>query len=102
MTFSFHPYAIAEFNSAAEYYQEREDSQGLRFTEEVYSTIARILEYPESGSPLSENTRRALLSRFPVGLIYQLKEKHIYIIAIADLRRKPEYWKERILKDYGE
>ena len=62
MKFYFHPEAVAEFDAAVAYYEERQPGLGFEFTEEVYATIARINEYPDAWSPMSENTRRCLLN----------------------------------------
>jgi len=90
MRFYFHPDAEAEFDRAVEYYE-----LGLEFAEEVYATIARILQYPDAWSPLSKNSRRCIVSRFPYGVIYQIKSRSLRIIAVAHLNRRPGYWKER-------
>lgn len=92
----FHPDAEAEFDNAVEYYEQCQLGLGLEFAEEVYSAIARMTEYPYACSAMSQNTRRCLLNRFPYGLIYQIKSETIRIIAVANLHRRPDYWKERI------
>lgn len=96
MRFYFHPEADEEFDDAAEYYEECQAGLGLEFAEEVYSTIARIIEYPDAWSPMSRNTRRCLVNRFPYGIIFQVKSGILRIIAVANLRRRPGYWKHRV------
>lgn len=96
MKYSFHPEAEIELDQAVAYYEERQSGLGLELAEEVYAAIIRINEYPDAWTPMSKNTRRALLSRFPYGLIYQVKPGHLRIIAVADLRRTPGYWKKRV------
>jgi len=103
MRFHFHPEADAEFDKAVEYYEQRQSGLGLEFAEEVYAAIARIIEYPDAWSPMSKNARRCLINRFPYGVIYQVKTNDLRIIAIANLHRRPGYWKERIVaKDLSE
>lgn len=96
MRFHFHPEADAEFNQAVEYYEQCRSGLGLEFAEEVYAAIARISEYPNAGSPMSEKTRRCLTHRFPFGIVYRLKTNSLHIIAIANLHRRPGYWEKRI------
>ena len=96
MKYSFHPSAKTEFTETIEYYEECRIGLGLEFAKEVYSTIQRVVQFPEAWSPLSKSTRRCLTSRFPYGLIYQILDDEILIIAIMQLNRKPGYWKERI------
>ena len=95
MKYSFHPSAKNELNEAIDYYEECQRGLGVEFTKEIYLTIHRIIEYPKAWSPLSHNTRRCLINRFPYGIIYQILDKEILIIAVMQLNRKPTYWKNR-------
>jgi len=96
MKFDFHPRAEEEFGEAVQYYEDCQPGLGLEFAEEVYSTIARISEYPAAWAPMSVSTRRCLVNRFPYGVVFQVKSGAIRIIAIANLHRRPGYWKDRI------
>ncbi len=96
MKYSFHPTAEKELNEAVDYYNERQSGLGLEFAKEIYRTIQSILSFPDSWAPLSENTRRCLTNRFPYGVIYQATAKEVFIIAVMQLNRDPEYWRDRI------
>jgi hypothetical protein len=95
MNYSFHPLAEIEFNEAIDYYNECQFDLGKEFNEEVYSAIQTILSFPKAWSPLSKNTRRCLLCRFPYGIIYQILKDEIVIIALMQLNKNPNYWKSR-------
>lgn len=95
MRFFFHEEAEEEFDRAVQYYEEQRPGLGLEFAEEVYGAVARIIEFPNAWSPMSPRTRRCLVHRFPFGVIYQAKAKVIRIVAVADLRRRPGYWRNR-------
>ena len=94
--FYFYPEAEDEFDMAVEYYEECQPGLGLEFAEEVYATIARIIQYPDAWSVMSQNTRRCLVNRFPYGVIYQIKFNMLRIIAVANLHRRSNYWKDRV------
>lgn len=96
MKFYFHPQAEDEFDEAVGYYEDCQSGLGLDFAQEVYGAIARIIDYPDAWSPMSKNTRRCLVSRFPYGVIFQVKSGMLRIIAVANLHRRPGYWKERV------
>ena len=96
MRFYFHPDAEEEFDGAVEYYEQSQPGLGVEFVEEVYAAIARILQYPHAWSALSKNSRRCLVSRFPYGVIYQIKSRTLRIVAVAHLHRRPGYWRERL------
>ena len=96
MKYSFHPAAEKELIDAVDYYNECQSGLGAEFAQEIYHTIQNILLFPHSWAPFSENTRRCLTNRFPYGVIYQATAKEIFIIAVMQLNREPEYWKDRI------
>jgi toxin ParE2 len=79
-------------------FQTAEDGLGDSFLIEVLNAIERINRFPLAWHPFSSNTRRCQLHRFPYGIIYQITDTEILIVAIAHLHRKPDYWKERIKK----
>lgn len=95
MTFSFHPEARFELISSVDYYEDIQTGLGLKFMDEILLAIERILIYPQSSAKLSQNSRRCLINKFPYGIIYQVKEDEIIIIAIAHLNRKPGFWQDR-------
>ena len=96
MNFIFHPVAREELNQAVDYYDECEIGLGYDFLEEVYAAIKRIQSYPEAWSQFSPRTRRCLIHRFPYSVIYQIKNKEIFIVAIAHFHQKPNYWQKRL------
>jgi hypothetical protein len=53
VTFSFHRAARIELDDAVDYYEQCESGLGYEFLEEVYATVARLLQYPEAWSRLS-------------------------------------------------
>jgi hypothetical protein len=95
MRFYFQEHAETEFDRAVEYYEGCRYGLGIEFAQEVYATIDRIIQYPDAWSPMSKNTRRCLVNRFPFGIIYQVKSGFVVIIAVSDLRRRPDYWMGR-------
>ncbi|MCM2359004.1 MAG: type II toxin-antitoxin system RelE/ParE family toxin [Geobacteraceae bacterium] len=96
MKFSFHPKAAEEFDEAVRYYEECQPGLGIEFAEEVYAAISCIRDYPNAWAPLSKNTRRCLVNRFPFGVVFQSTADSLRIIAIANLHRRPGYWRKRI------
>lgn len=93
--YSFHPDAEQELQDAVGYYNECQDDLGTAFAKEVYASIQHILQYPQAWPQLSPRTRRCLVHRFPYGIIYQITDQEIYIIAVMQLNRKPKYWENR-------
>jgi hypothetical protein len=50
---------------------------------------------PDARKPLP--FRRYLLHKFPYSLIYTIEHDHIHIFAVAHNKRKPGYWRKRII-----
>lgn len=63
---------------------------------EVGRRLSRIADFPEAWAPVSSGARRCLVERFPYGIIYQIRDDKILILAVMHLSRKPDYWKNRL------
>ena len=90
--------ADEEMTEAAIFYEGRAKGLGMEFLDDLQRAIDQILDNPESGQIILENFRRSILSRFPFSLIYTIETESILIIAVAHQRRRPYYWKERIIR----
>ena len=90
--------AQIELDEAVKYYNSKSPYLGGEFLSEILSAIKHIKHFPRAWHPFSNNTRRCQVHRFPYGVIYQILDTEILIIAIANLHRKPDYWEERIDK----
>ena len=96
MKYSFHPEARIEFLEAIAYFEDCKPGLGIEFSQEVFSTIQRIIHFPLAWSEFSINTRRCLTKRFPYGIIYQIVAGNVIIVAVMQLNRVPNYWKKRV------
>ena len=88
--------AQIELDDAITYYNYELPGLGDAFLYEVLNALDRIGEFPEAWHSCSKRTRRCQTRRFPYGVIYQIREQEILVVAIANLHRKPDYWKDRI------
>jgi len=95
MNFSFHPEAEEEFQHAIEYYDSKDDGLGYAFAIEIYAAIQRAAEFPKAWSLLDGGIRRSLARRFPFGVLYAYENKQLFIVAVMNLHRSPNYWKKR-------
>lgn len=95
MKYFFHPDAETDFEEAVIYYENRQYGLGYDFSIEIYSTIRRIMGNPKAWTVLEDDIRRCLTNRFPYGIIYSEEYDRIYILAVMNLRRSPDYWKYR-------
>lgn len=91
----FSKLARKELDDATHYYEIEFEGLGKRFWKEVRKAAKRISEYPEAWSVERGDVRKCLLHKFPYKLLYSIEEDHIFILAVAHLHRKPDYWIER-------
>lgn len=87
--------AQVELDDSIEYYNSESDGVGDEFLVEVLHALDRIRNFPQAWHPFTAFTRRCQLRRFPYGIIYQLLETEILVIAVANLHRRPGYWQDR-------
>ena len=95
MNFSLLPQAQIELDDAYEWYESQADGLGDRFLAESVHAFGLIQRFPNAWHPLSPNTRRCRLKRFPYGVIYAVESIDVIVIAVAHLHRKPGYWVAR-------
>lgn len=88
--------AEMELIDASSYYNIQSEGLGFEFASEVKKTIERIIQHPESWTKLSKRNRRCRTNRFPYGVIYQIKEETILIVAVMHLSRDPQTWEARL------
>jgi plasmid stabilization system protein ParE len=89
--------ASDEFGEAVRRYEARRSGLGGEFFDAVGETLSRIENNPDIGVTISADgqTRRALVAKFPYQVVYRLRPTEIVIVAIAHLKRRPGYWKNR-------
>jgi plasmid stabilization system protein ParE len=88
--------AQQELDEAIEYYNDRSPGLGNQFLLEALATFERIKKFQRAWHPYTEHTRRCRTRRFPYGVIYQILESEILIVAVANLHKRPAYWLDRI------
>lgn len=90
------PAAQVELDEAIDWYAQQAPGLGDSFLVEFLGTIQLIERHPLGWHPLSNNTRRCRLRRFPYGVIYSQDEQGFLIVAVAHLHRRPAYWQGRV------
>ncbi|MCF8142662.1 MAG: type II toxin-antitoxin system RelE/ParE family toxin [Deltaproteobacteria bacterium] len=93
---TFHEDADAEMIEAAKFYEERSSNLGFSFLAAVEEAVIQICDNPKAYPLLGDDIRRKLVKRFPYGVIFAEEHDRIRIVAIAHLKRRPEYWRYRL------
>jgi toxin ParE1/3/4 len=93
---TYHRLAELELSDAAQYYETESPGLGTAFLNEIGRCTAAIVEHPEAGTLVRGSVRRRLLHRFPYGILYSYTTTSIRILAIMNLKRRPNYWVGRM------
>ncbi len=96
MNIRFLEVAQKELDDAINYYNYELSGLGKVLFSEALHALDRIVKHPEAWHQYSRKIRRCQLRRFPYGIIYQIRETEILIIAVAHLHRRPSYWQDRV------
>lgn len=89
MTVEFLPQARTEWAEAISYYNDQRSNLGYEFALEVDRTVERILQHPDAWTLIAKRTRRALVDRFPYGILYYVRGDAIIVTAVMNLRQRP-------------
>jgi hypothetical protein len=87
--------AEREFAEVVDRYNGERPGLGFEFAEELQSALDRIRSFPEAWPLYSGRARRCVVSRFPYGVLYQIRSDRILVVAIMHLKRDPTTWRER-------
>jgi plasmid stabilization system protein ParE len=91
-----HPEADAELEAAYRWYLRRSPNAASRFLKGVETAAKQVDEHPERWPKYLHGTRYCRVVRYPFALVYLQEPDRIYGIAVAHLRRRPGYWKNRL------
>lgn len=95
----FHQAAKEELLSARDYYDDLVFGLGKSFILEIEKTINVNKRNPLAYPIIKQNIRKAVIMKFPYSILYIIEGDKIYLLAIMHQKRKPLYWKNRILKN---
>ena len=90
----FRPEAEDEVLEAREWYETRRSGLGKEFGQAVDEMVRRIIEHPQAYQRAHNETRRAVLSRFPYAVYYRVAGEDIVVQAVHG-RQHPSRWQSR-------
>jgi toxin ParE1/3/4 len=92
------PEARAEFDAAADWYEQRRSGLGIEFVNRVRDALQRVADHPESKAIVYKDVRQASIRQFPYVIVYRNNQNEILVIAIFHTARDEATWKSRISK----
>lgn len=93
-----HVDALIELEEAAAWYEARRRGLGLEFIAEIERVVASVAERPHAFPQwkTEDPVRRALASRFPYAVFYDVEPDRVVVMAVAHSSRRPGYWGGRV------
>lgn len=93
--------ASAEFDEATLWYFRRSQQLGELFAQAVHQTLLVIQNDPwrfagVEFAVITPACRRALVSKYPYMVIFQILETEIVVLSIVHTSRDPERWVGRV------
>ncbi len=89
------PEADADVKEARAWYDDVRPGLGEQFALAVDAAVEAVANNPRRFPVVYRNRRRAGVRRFPYGIIFELQEHRIVVIACFHGRRNPTRWQSR-------
>jgi plasmid stabilization system protein ParE len=89
------PQADAEMGEAVRWYESQRRGLGLEFLFSARQMLSTIEDAPERFPKVRGEVRRALLRRFPYGILYLVEPEEIVVIGCFHSKRDPQRWQSR-------
>lgn len=87
--------AVAEFEDAAKWYEERRRGLGEEFVIEIEQALEGVSQAPQRYPIVFGDVRRAVTRRFPYSIYFRLRGDTMVVLAIFHGRRNPLIWQRR-------
>jgi toxin ParE1/3/4 len=89
------PEAVAELKAAHAWYDDIRPQLGDRFALAVDTTVQAITKNPLQFPTVYRGCRRAGVRHFPYGILFEVQERRIVIMACFHGKRDPKRWQVR-------
>jgi plasmid stabilization system protein ParE len=89
------PEANADLQEALSWYADIRPALGERFALAIETTIEAISENPLRFPVVYRDRRRAGVRRFPCGIIFEVQEHRMVVMACFHGKRNPKRWRLR-------
>jgi len=89
------PAAAADIEEAFLWYEDQRPGLGHEFLVAVQSARESIAAHPAMYPVIHRDARRALLHRFPYGIVYRIHGDAIVVVACMHGSRDPRRWRSR-------
>jgi toxin ParE1/3/4 len=89
------PAAKAEFDAAADWYEQQRAGLGVDFVKAVREVLNRIAANPRLHGVVYQDVRKAVVKRFPYVVLYREEPGEVIVISVFHSSRDPSIWQSR-------
>jgi plasmid stabilization system protein ParE len=94
--------ARAELLEARGWYRDKSEHLALDFDRAIAGALDVLGNNPCAGAlwlgrPRRPQIRRWVMDRYPYSILYRLVDDRIVVLAVSHAKRKPGYWRDRVL-----
>lgn len=89
------PEADSELKEAPAWYDEMRPELGERFARAVEAAVEAVAQHPLQFPVVHRGRRRAGVWRFPYGILFEIQDQRIVVIACFHAKRNPKRWQSR-------
>ena len=90
--------AADEIEEARRWYRERSELAERAFLHEVDHAVDAVVNAPQRWPAYAAGTRRYIFPGFPYSFVYFIDNKVIHVVAVAHDKRRPGYWRKRLVR----
>lgn len=90
------PEAELDIQDAFEWYEAQGLGLSSQFVRAVDACLSSVVSNPLANSIIYKQARRALIRRFPYGILYVFEPEIIAVIACFHGKRNPQSWQDKL------
>src|SRR5262249_21676495 len=90
------PEAKAEFDDAADWYEQQRSGLGVDFVARVGAVTQRIAANPRMHAKVYKDVRKAVVPKFPYVVLYREEATEVIVISVFHTSRNPAIWQARV------
>lgn len=87
--------ARAEFDDAADWYDQRRPGRGATFTAAVRQVLSQIAAQPRLYAEVFQDVREAPVAKYPYCVYYREEPGQILVLSVFHTSRDPQIWQSR-------
>jgi toxin ParE1/3/4 len=90
-----HPEAFRDYEEAYDWYAKQDIQVAEQFDADLQATLAKLIQDPTYGVPLGSKHYFFRLKRFPYFVVFEMRQNLLWVIAVSQNSRDPNYWRGR-------